>query len=29
MTSVQVTSKIDIDLNQLLAGVEQLETADL
>lgn len=29
MTSVQVTSKINIDLNQLLVGVEQLETADL
>ena len=29
MTSVQVTSQINIDLDQLLAGVAQLETADL
>lgn len=29
MTSVQVTSQINIDLEQLLAGVAQLETADL
>ncbi len=29
MTSVQVTSQINIDLDQLLAGVAQLETPDL
>lgn len=29
MTSVQVTSQINIDLEQLLAGVAQLETPDL
>ncbi|NEZ56071.1 STAS/SEC14 domain-containing protein [Leptolyngbyaceae cyanobacterium CCMR0082] len=29
MTSVQVTSQINIDLDQLLVGVAQLETPDL
>ena len=29
MTSVQVTSQINIDLDQLLAGVAQLETSEL
>jgi hypothetical protein len=29
MTSVQITSQINIELEQLLSGVSQLETADL
>jgi hypothetical protein len=29
MTSVQITSQINIELEQLLNGVAQLETADL